>query len=290
MNIIAYEKLEEQKRHGTAHFAYNTYPCAIFENTQRVAAHWHDEMEIIFVKSGFGVVQVDLDSYKVKQNSVVFVAPGRLHAIDADNKTQMEYDTSIFALSILDAKDDWCRDKIFEPLRNGTFNLPVILNEGDKGHSQIAECLNKAGQICACQNSGYPLLVKAQLLELFYILYNNRQSVKDKEPVLLCSDRTKQALQYVEQNYSQPISIEQIASQLCCSPSHFMRFFKKAVGVPFVYYLNNYRLAMAARMLEETKVAVITIAQMCGFENLSYFNRCFKKVYKCTPTQYRQKC
>jgi AraC-like DNA-binding protein len=71
------------------------------------------------------------------------------------------------------------------------------------------------------------------------------------------------------------------------SSSHFMRYFKEAFGVSFVTYLNDYRLSMAARLLLSTEDSVLDISQQVGFENLSHFNRQFKRKYSVTPSAYR---
>ena len=55
----------------------------------------------------------------------------------------------------------------------------------------------------------------------------------------------------------------------------------------FITYLNDYRLSMAARLLLSTEDSVLTISQQVGFENLSHFNRAFKKKYNKTPREYR---
>lgn len=67
-----------------------------------------------------------------------------------------------------------------------------------------------------------------------------------------------------------------------------MRFFKQTMGMPFTTYLNDYRLTLAAKSLLETHKAVLEIASECGFDNLSYFNRIFKKKYGITPSSYRK--
>ena len=70
---------------------------------------------------------------------------------------------------------------------------------------------------------------------------------------------------------------------------HFMKFFKKHMGVPFVCYLNDYRLTMAARALAETQEDVLTVALDAGFPNVSYFNRLFKRKFQMTPLEYRKR-
>ena len=72
------------------------------------------------------------------------------------------------------------------------------------------------------------------------------------------------------------------------SESHFMRYFKETMGTSFVDYLKDYRLTMAARLLQSSDSSVLSISGEVGFESLSYFNRAFKKHYGMTPLQYRK--
>lgn len=66
-----------------------------------------------------------------------------------------------------------------------------------------------------------------------------------------------------------------------------MKYFKQAMGVSFIEYLNDYRLTMAARLLLASDSSILSISQEVGFENLSHFNRSFKKKYNMTPSAYR---
>ena len=80
------------------------------------------------------------------------------------------------------------------------------------------------------------------------------------------------------------------AAEACgCSQSHFMRWFKKMTGQGFTAYLNDHRLNLAAELLRITDATVLDIAGRVGFDNLSYFNRLFKRRYGMTPREYRSK-
>ena len=67
-----------------------------------------------------------------------------------------------------------------------------------------------------------------------------------------------------------------------------MKLFKEKMEMSFVKYLNNYRLEVAAELLTTTSDDIINIAINTGFDNLSYFNRCFKKKHGITPGKYRK--
>ena len=68
-----------------------------------------------------------------------------------------------------------------------------------------------------------------------------------------------------------------------------MKYFKKVMGTSFIDYLNEYRLSMASRLLLTTSDNILEIAAECGYDNLSYFNRLFKKKFGVTPSAYRNK-
>ena len=67
-----------------------------------------------------------------------------------------------------------------------------------------------------------------------------------------------------------------------------MKFFKETMGCGFIQYLNDYRLTLAAKLLQTTDDSILHISEQTGFENLSYFNRLFKRKYHRTPTTYRE--
>ena len=86
----------------------------------------------------------------------------------------------------------------------------------------------------------------------------------------------------------QKMSVAEVAEQVEFSESHFMRYFKENMNTSFVDYLREYRLTMAARLLVASDATILSIAEEVGFDNLSYFNRAFKKHYGVTPSQYRR--
>ena len=84
------------------------------------------------------------------------------------------------------------------------------------------------------------------------------------------------------------LTIEDMANVSGFSSSHFMKYFKNNMGQSFIDYLNDYRLTMASRMLLASTDAVLMVAQEAGFDNMSYFNRIFKRKFGLTPREYRK--
>lgn len=288
MSTIDYEQYHESKTHGRAAWPYTTYICTIPLDFPCVPTHWHEDMEIVYIKKGCGTVSVDLHDYTVAAPCIVLIAPGSLHSIDGSGTAPMEYENIIFSLSLLNGlATDWCTRACFLPLRTGEAALPAVLAAQDALFADVAACIDAADAACSTMPAGWQLAVKAELFRLFYTLYSRGAMRTQAAAGNAALGKIKQALRYVEEHYAHRITIAEMAQLCCFSTSHFMKFFKTAMGVSFVDYLNDYRLSAAARRLVENDDAIITIAENSGFENVSYFNRCFKKKYGVTPRQFR---
>lgn len=103
------------------------------------------------------------------------------------------------------------------------------------------------------------------------------------------SERLRKVYEYVGKNFSRNIQIEEIANIACMSPTAFCRYFKQETGHSFICFLNNFRLGYARNLLNSDEYKIVDIAQMCGFQDVSYFNRMFRKKNSMTPSDYKQR-
>ena len=104
------------------------------------------------------------------------------------------------------------------------------------------------------------------------------------------AEKIKAALDYMEKNYGEEIAIADVASACFFSQYHFMRFFKKYMGVSCGEYLKNLRLEKAAQAFAKGETGILDVAMESGFRNLSYFYREFQKKYGYTPKQFIHRC
>lgn len=289
MNILEYERSQETKPHGHDNFPFNIYLCSIPLDFTTVPAHWHNDMEIIYIKKGRGTITVDLVPFQVSEGDIIVVPPGQLHAIEQFGDYSMEYENIIFKLSMLMApQGDICTEDFFQPLKHGKLLPDTCYTKESPLYSDLSVCLDRVDAICQDFSPGYQLAVKGQLFSFFYVLSKSLHSEKPHKSNKSL-DRLKGLLKYVETNYQEKISIADAARICSFSQSHFMKFFKTSMGVPFTDYLNDYRITMASRLLTSSSDTIANIAAETGFENLSYFNRIFKRKYRCTPTEFRKR-
>lgn len=99
----------------------------------------------------------------------------------------------------------------------------------------------------------------------------------------------RKAREFIEDNYSEEISLEQVARVVNTSTFYFCKIFKKATGLTFTEYLTTIRIERAKEMLLSPHIRISEAAFAVGFQSLSQFNRAFKKIIGSSPTEYRQK-
>lgn len=290
MNILEYENYQEKKSHGPENFPYTTYLCSIPLDFSVVPTHWHDEMEIIYIKKGQGIVTIDFTTYCVYAGCIVFILPGQVHAIEQKDTCSMEYENILFRPEILLAKkSDVCNTAYFQPLLAGVLRIPSLFLPDSPFYEQIAACIDGADEICKHFPSGYELAIKGQLFLLFFTLFSKCATTATAPKENKSIEKVKQIVKYIEHNYMEKITITDIADELHLSESHFMKFFKNTMGTTFIDYLNEYRLTMASRLLASSDSSILDIATEVGFDNLSYFNRLFKRRFHMTPREYRKR-
>ena len=281
--------LQETKQHGAVRFPFNLYPCTIPGDFQQVALHWHESMELVFVKQGMGLVQVGVVTYLAYRGDIFIFAPGTLHALRQAEGQRMEYENIIFHPGILISKKaDTSNTEFLAPLLSGALSVPLLYQPGSPCYAEIAACIDANDEISRTNPPGYQFFIKSQLFMLFYILFNKcllKEPAKRDHKSL---EKMKLILKYLENHYMERITIADISAEVGLSQSHFMKYFKNTMGTSFIEYLNEYRLTMASRLLISSESSILAIAEEVGYENLSYFNRTFKKRFGMTPRDYRK--
>ena len=285
INISEYQSIHEVKSHFDYNIPYNTYPCTIPLDFDSVPLHWHEDAEFIYIKKGTGIIIIDGNENTVAAGDIAFILPGKVHGIYQLSDNSMEYENIIFDSKMFASNLDEFYDRFLMPFFENTVDIPQVFRPGVTGYESIKRYLDSNDNISKHREGAWGLAIKGNLYLLLFnlvTLYADKIDTTSKKKI----DKLKPVIKYVELNYSSPISVSQMAELAGFSESHFMRFFKDAFGASFVTYLNDYRLSMASRLLLQTDETVLSISQQVGFENLSHFNRQFKRKYNKTPREY----
>ena len=290
MNLSEYQNYHETKSHTASEFPYNTYLCSIPLDFTLVPLHWHAELEIVVIKKGTGLISVDFEKRTVSSGDIVFIRPGQLHSIEQNGARKMEYENIILKPELLiSGEADLCARQFITPLMKGELRCVTFLTPAVPGYPEISDCISRIDHLCEKRPDGYQLAVKGFLFQLVFLLLSHRQK-KSTSPALQTKslEKIKTILKYVEEHYAEHITIGDMAAITFYSKSHFMKFFKAHMGTGFIEYLNDYRLTIAERLLRTSDATVLEIAEKSGFDNLSYFNRMFKRKYGQSPGKQRK--
>ena len=185
---------------------------------------------------------------------------------------------------------DSCTLKYLVPLQKGTDQFPPIIKPGTPCYEELVSCIRQINTAYRTARSGYELILKQALFQLLYLLYDSKLILVKSEKGL--SSQTKEKLKYIlayiEDNYEKQLTIEDLASLCHFSKCHFMNFFKKYTGMTCMEYIIHYRLSMIAAKLQGYAGSITDLSMDSGFNNISYFNRAFRKKYGTTPKRYAQ--
>lgn len=100
--------------------------------------------------------------------------------------------------------------------------------------------------------------------------------------------RLSDVIDYIEQNYAETVALADLARVMQCSPAYFSRLFSREIGVPPFEYINRVRVRHACSLLRSTDRSITEIAFEVGYNNVSFFNRYFRKIMQRTPREYRR--
>lgn len=135
--------------------------------------------------------------------------------------------------------------------------------------------------------------LKASLAELLMILGEEKEASKKDGDTAVSEDLPHSAVSkiigYINNNYTDDISLSSICSKFYISPCYFSRTFKKVAGLGFAEYLNNVRIKEAKNLLRDTAMSITDIGFSVGYKSTTHFGRVFSKIVGCSPIQYRQR-
>lgn len=279
-------QLREKAQHGDVLFPFRYYSTALNPLFPEVSVHWHPEMELTVIAEGEADYFINFNHYHVQTGDLICIQPNLLHAVRIAPKNSLLTDSFVFHLNLLgNSSADFCALKYFTPIMDGKLMLPHVIPAEDKLYPELKAYFELLNRCCQEQKTGYELEIKALLLHLLNVLIHSpetRHTNADNSH----NERMKIIFHYIQNHYSEEISIEDAASECHITASRFMHYFKEKSGITFNRYLNQYRLQQAALLLSKG-VPAAEAAFACGFNNLPYFYKRFKEYYHMTPREFK---
>ncbi len=278
-------KLKEKVQHGTPMFPINVYENLFWYQSNYLLPHWHDEFEIIYLEKGLASFSIDGQEYRLSPHQFLFVNCGSIHSGKAVESP--EAFAIVFNLNMLCSEEpDICKAKYLQPVETRKLSVPNFIED-----TFLGELIFSLIKIWKEKTYSYELYVKSNLFMIFYHLFNKGYIVDSNYDREFNSklEKIKAALDYINLNYSNPLSTEELSKITNLSKYYFCRLFKEITHLTPIDYINKFRVEKALELIKNTNLSISEIAFEVGFNNVSYFIKIFKEYMGMTPLQYKKK-
>jgi AraC-like DNA-binding protein len=281
-DYLLYEKLDMMDQHLPIIF-HKDYLSKDGHNNY-FGCHWHEKIELLYFTKGEAIIKCNSLEVTVKKGDLIVVNSNELHQGYCVSEEAEYYciifDTSLFQSRYIDA----CETKYINPLSQNR----ILFKNKIESDREVSKFIHSFVKEYEAKQIGYEMAVKATIYQLLVLLLRNHVelvlSSKEYNSRMKNLDRFNSILEYIENNYSERITIDQLSSMVNMSRFHFCRVFKSITEKPLGEYLNLLRINKAEAMLKNSSVNITEAAMACGFDDINYFSRMFKKYKKVAPS------
>lgn len=274
----------EQTQHGSRAFPAAYYYVDDRHPRYQMPFHWHNEWEILRVKSGIFRIFLDDGEFTAKAGDVVLIRGGILHGGMPDSCV---YECFVFDLYGLFQTSEMVKKHLRPFYRQEAIPQSFFPFEPEKEICKIADGLMSvfAGNTTCCE-----LETAAYICRLFAWILNSGcyttatvEVYGDNHRI----DQIKAVLEHIETHYNSVLSLGELAGIVGMNPKYFCKFFSSLTHQTPMDYVNFYRIEHAAFLLDSTDLSVTAVGSECGFPESSYFTKVFKKYKGIAPKDYR---
>lgn len=265
MNELSFH---ENFQRGTLDFPMELYHLDFAHPQYVMQLHWHNDIEMIRVLNGTLNLILNSINYTLQSGECIIIPSGIAHCAQPEHCV---YECLVFSPSVLYAvpkchsilKRELCRPVIFKNLNE----VNLLFEHFKKTEQEYTEF---------------------EILSLIYSIVGKAIHVKTGEPIKAQKniDKIKPAIMYITENFTSPITVQDMADRCFMSCGYFSKCFREATAQTPIEFLTIYRIETACEMLLSGNVTVTDAAYNCGFNDLSYFIHIFKKIMGISPKQY----
>lgn len=234
-------------------------------------AHMHKEIEMIFMIDGDNSAYCNGITYDLPTGSILLVPPNTIHAYNSPPSRECYSLLLIVDPALLSG-----------PATQLLYNIPETPVYLDREKKSIAWQLIQQAHINGNTISKDSFLMLVSTI-VATVLDNMKLIPPSHE-----GHYEQSIIQYCQEHYMDPITIEQMAKDLAINKNHISRYFSQSLNISFPNYLNGLRLKKALSLLKNINISIVDVAAMSGFGSLRSFNRYFAEQYGVPPTKYRK--
>ena len=265
MSTIHFEHTEQEYRE-VPYQIHTNYSSEIHD----YLSNWHNELEFVYTVSGSIEVYIGSDLYVTKPGDIVAINGNKIHTFKGDNWKLHCIKTAAPLIQALELPKN-----IF---------IPTPLIQDKELEAAFLDAI-KEGQSDHLYQKQFTSLAVQKFLLLFFEKCGKNYLTEDKTQENTHFEISVKVINYLNQHLPESFSLDDIAKEIGVSSSHMSRCFKESTGVSIIDHLNSLRCYTAKHYLMHSDKKISEIAELCGYQNNSYFARVYKKIVGYAPNE-----
>lgn len=270
-------------------YTVRLYESSVDFTHREFFSHKHSDFEFSYIVSGQGLYALRDGACMIREGDVFLFGANQVHCITdrEPEKPMLLFNLQFESRLIWSPLSNMLNERYLQFFNGKCERLDPFADST----ARIARIMKQIMQENQAKNVGYQLMIKAYLYQIIGELIRGC-GVSFEEPADGARQRSlfgmDQAMTYINGHLDAPLSLEEIASVAGFTRTYFSTLFTELNGLTTWDYITIRRIERSCELLRKTDLPIIEVAQRCGYENLSNFNRMFLRIVGTSPSAYRR--
>ncbi len=289
------KKLKQKDWIYNDEFPFHVTRCGIQKD---FPPHGHEFFEFFLLIKGRIYHSIDREEQVIEEGDIVLLNPEHEHSYRLIPKTPAESLQAIFMPSFLEVDMNFLRKQ--RALTELIFMMPfyesgcTVFRLSGKTRLKVQNLLEELIEEYEARQKGYETALRVKLTDLLITVARAYEKEQEKHPEIKKSlsgtaEAILDSMSYIEEHFTEDLILEEVAETTAgVTKEYFSKVFHNITGTTFTKYIAGLRVGKAKELLKATDEKIISVCFESGFNDLSHFNRTFKKLTGKTPSQYRK--
>lgn len=277
-------ELVQDVSHGTWDYPFEVHRTDLGDGLS-LYPHVHSELEITAITKGEGQFFINNQEFLVKEGDVLFIPSENIHLATSTNRKPAAYFSIVFSPECFSiSRSNRIYSSYISPVLENKVSFAEYLDGSEDWHRVAFELAREIDEYY--QLSGRELLCQSSLLKLWSLYFDHSTPGVSKPD--LQGMRIKATIDYMHHHFQESLFIKDLSHVANMSEGHYSRTFKGYMKISPLDYLIRLRIDESIKLLQSSSLSIGEIALCCGFNDFSYFGKCFKRRMNCSPKDYRK--
>ncbi len=270
------------------HFGVDIFLKSNLRRGEKLKAHWHEHFQLFCFIDGRAFLRCGSKQFQVGPGHVAVINSNEMHYLESLSDDLRFYVIRIDLPFLFSNQTDLCQTKYLVPLSQNLLTFQNLIQDDRR----ISDCVSELIREYGSKELGFELAVKSSVYRLIVLLLRGHvgrimtnEEFASKQSSLR---RFDSVLKYLEEHSDEAVPLDELARQANVTVSYFCRLFRQITGQTATDYRNRLRLEKSISLLKQSELNVTEIALRCGFDDVNYFSRLFRRNYRISPTDFRK--